>query len=95
MQIRTSEEARENIVGFAAEYLELLVTKKSIDAEIKELKQKWSEEGVPVAVVSNVLNKIKTDKKKSDSEKFEIDTIKEWLEANQSIDNIIGVLVAK
>lgn len=95
MQIRTNEDARANIEGFAAEFLELLLTKKSIDAEIKEVKQRWAEEGVPVGIVSNVLNKIKVDKKKSDSEKFEIDTIKEWLESNQSIDNIIGVLVAK
>lgn len=95
MEIRTSEEARANIESFTRAYLELLQQKKTLDEEIKSIKEEYKEEGVPVAIVSKVLNKIKAEKKQSDSEKFEEDTIKEWLETNQAIDDSIGILIAK
>ena len=95
MEIRTSEEARQNIEAFTAEYLEMMLEKKKLDAEIKELKDRYKEDGVPVGIVCGVLNKIKKNKKMTDSAKFEQDTIQEWLESNQTIDDTIGILLAK
>lgn len=95
MEIRTSEEARANIEEFTKRFLNLQMQKKALDADIKALKEEFKEEGVPVGIVSSVINKIKAQKKKSDSEIFEEDTIKEWLESNADIDNDIGALIAK
>jgi uncharacterized protein (UPF0335 family) len=95
MEIRTSEEARTNIEEFTKRFINLQLQKKAIDQDIKALKEEFKEEGVPVGIVSSVINKIKAQKKKSDSERFEEDTIKEWLESNADIDNEIGALIAK
>lgn len=95
MEIRTTEEARTNIENFSKRYIELLKQKKELDQDIKALKEEFKEEGVPVGIVCSVLNKIKASKKKTDSEKFEEETIKEWLESNSEIDNELGILNAK
>jgi len=95
MEVRTSQEARQNIEEFTKRFIELQKQKKSLDEDIKALKEEYKEEGVPVAIVAKVINKIKSNKKKSDSEIFEEETIQEWLEANADIDNEIGILVAK
>lgn len=95
MEIRTTEEARTNIEEFTKRFLTLQMQKKALDQDIKALKEEFKEEGVPVGIVSSVINKIKSEKKKSDSERFEEDTIKEWLESNADIDNEIGALIAK
>lgn len=95
MEIRTTEEARANIENFTKRLIELLKQKKAIDQDIKALKDEFKEEGVPVGIVSSVLNKIKSKKKKSDSERFEEETIQEWLEANPDIDSGIGDLIAR
>lgn len=95
MEIRTTEEARANIENFTKRLIELMKQKKVIDQDIKALKDEFKEEGVPVGIVSSVLNKIKSKKKKSDSERFEEETIQEWLEANPEIDSGIGELIAK
>jgi uncharacterized protein (UPF0335 family) len=95
MEIRTTEEARANIEEFTKRFLNLQMQKKALDQDIKALKEEFKEEGVPVGIVASVINKIKAQKKKSDSEIFEEDTIKEWLETNADIDNEIGALIAK
>lgn len=95
MEIRTTEEARANIENFTKRLIELMKQKKAIDQDIKALKDEFKEEGVPVGIVSSVLNKIKSKKKKSDSERFEEETIQEWLEANPEIDSGIGELIAR
>lgn len=95
MEIRTSEEARTNIENFTKRFLDLQKQKKALDEDIKALKEEFKEEGVPVSIVTAVINKIKRDKKKTDSERFEEDTIQEWLVSNSDIDNDIGELVAK
>ena len=94
MEIRSTEEARENIESYTKRFLELQKQKKSIDQDIKALKDEFKEEGVPVSVVNAVINKIKAEKKKTDSELFEIETIKEWLQKNIDIDNDIGELIS-
>lgn len=95
MEIRTSEEARTNIVNFTKRFLNLQQQKKVIDQDISALKDEFKEEGVPVSIVQAVINKIKRDKKKTDSERFEEDTIQEWLVSDADVDNSIGELMAK
>jgi uncharacterized protein (UPF0335 family) len=95
MEIRSSEEVRESVESFSKAYLALMLEKKELDNSIKELKQEYKEEGVPVAIVTKALNLIKSEKKKSDSEIHEQDIIKEWLETNKEIDDSIGLLTAK
>lgn len=95
MEVRTSEEARKNVEDFAKRFLNLQQQKKLIDTDIKALKEEFKEEGVPVGIVTSVINKIKTEKKKSDSEKFELEVIQEWLETNENVDNQIEELIAK
>lgn len=95
MEIRSSEEARSNIESFAKRFGELQKQKKALDLDIKALKEEFKEEGVPVGIVCSMFNKIKSDKKKTDSQRFEEETIREWLEANADIDDMIGELNAK
>jgi len=95
MEIRTTEEARTNIVNFTKRLLDLQKQKKAIDEDVKALKEEFKEEGVPVGIVSSVINKIKREKKKTDSERFEEDAIQEWLVSDADIDNVIGELIAK
>ena len=95
MEIRSSEEARSNIESFAKRYGQLLKDKKIIDQDIKALKDEFKEEGVPVGIVTSMFGKIKAEKKKTDSQLFEEETIKEWLETNAEIDDVIGELNAK
>jgi uncharacterized protein (UPF0335 family) len=95
MEIRTSEEARTNVESFAERYAELLVQKKTIDHDMKALKNEFKEEGVPVGVVCSVLNRIKALKKKTDSQIFEEDKIEDWLLANPKIAEAIALLTAK
>lgn len=95
MEIRTEAEARENIENFTKEYLKLLLHKKTIDEEIKDIKNNYKEDGVPVGLVCKVINKIKSAKKKTDSEKHEEDIISDWLEQNKDIDSSISTLMAK
>ena len=93
MEIRTSEEAKSNVISFTKRYIELLKQKKAIDEDIKELKNEFKEEGVPVGIVTSVFNRIKANKKKTDSELFEAETMTEWLEADQAVNDGIGELV--
>lgn len=95
MEIRTTEEAKENILAFANALVDLQLRKKEIDEDIKTLKENFKEDGVAVGVVQKVINMIKADKKKSDSELFELETIKAWLESDKDFDSNIGNLIAK
>lgn len=95
MEVRTSEQARDNIESFSKRYINLLQQKKTLDEDIKALKDEFKEEGVPVGIVTKVINKIKANKKKTDSEIFEEEKIQEWLEASETIDDEIGILTAK
>lgn len=95
MEIRSTEEAKLSIEEFTIAYTRLLLAKKNIDTEIKELKNAYKDDGVPVGLVCKVFNKIKALKKKTEAEIVEEDIIQEWLENNQEIDDQIGILLAK
>ena len=95
MEVRTEQEARENVENFTKEYLKLLLHKKTIDQDIKDIKDNYREDGVPVSMVCKVINRIKAAKKKTDSEVHEEDIITDWLEQNKDIDDSICTLMAK
>ncbi len=95
METRSADEVKGNVESFATRLINLQLDKKEIDAQIKDLKDEFKEEGVPIAMVVSVINRIKTLKKKTDAERFEEEAIKEWLETNTEIDNAIGTLIAK
>ena len=95
MEIKSTDAARASIEEFTKRLLNLLGQKKELDLDIKALKEEFKEEGVPVQIVTGVINRIKSEKKQTDSEKFEADSIKEWLLSNPDIDNEIGALIAK
>ena len=95
MEIRSEQEARENVENFTKELLKLLLHKKTIDQEIKDIKDNYKEDGVPVNVVCKAINAIKNAKKKTDSQKHEEDIIQDWLEQNKAIDDSIITLMAK
>lgn len=91
---QTSNASRDNIEKFTKRFLNLEHQKKVIAEDIKALKEEFKEEGVPVGIVCQVINQLKREKKKSDSELYEIDVIKEWLQGSTEIDDSIGELVA-
>lgn len=88
-------EAKQNIEKYAKRLLNLEQQKKIIQEDIKALKLEFKEEGVPVGVVSRVINQLKREKKQTEGELHEEIVIKDWLSSNTEIDDEIGALVAK
>ena len=88
-------ETKQNIEKYAKRLLNLEQQKKIIQEDIKALKLEFKEEGVPVGVVSRVINQLKREKKQTESELHEEIVIKDWLSSNAEIDDEIGALVAK
>lgn len=88
-------ETKQNIENYAKRLLNLEQQKKIIQEDIKALKLEFKEEGVPVGVVSRVINQLKREKKQTESELHEEIVIKDWLSSNAEIDDEIGALVAK
>lgn len=88
-------ETKQNIENYAKRLLNLEHQKKIIQEDIKALKLEYKEEGVPVSVVSRVINQLKREKKQTESELHEEIVIKDWLSSNTEIDDEIGSLVAK
>ena len=90
MIVKTPEESIKNLTDYAKELMKLQLHKKSIDADIKELKQHWKEEGVAVSKVTKVLNRIKSKQKMSETDLSEEELIQEYLERDNEItDNIL------
>lgn len=91
----TDTVVRNNIEAFAERFLNLEKQKKTINDDIKALKEEFNQEGVPTQVVVKCINAIKKLKKKTDSEIFEEETIQEWLQASQSISDSISDVISK
>lgn len=91
----TSETVKNNIQVFAERFLNLEKQKELIKQDVKALKDEFNQEGVPTAVVIQCINQIKKDKKKTDSELFEEEAIREWLMQNQGISDSISELLSK
>jgi uncharacterized protein (UPF0335 family) len=95
MEIRTTEEARKNVLEFSKRWLRLQLDKKVIDVDIKALKEEFKENGVPVAIVQSSLNLMKADKKRSEAELFEREKIREWLDVDTEISDTVTEWGAK
>jgi len=92
MEIRSSEDAMENIIRYARAINDLQIAKKAIDDDIKQIKQDYKEEGVAVGKVTKVLNQIKARAKMNESDKLEEDILYEKLEADEGVQNDIAIL---
>lgn len=89
-----SDETKTLVNEFAERYLNLLLQKKAVDQDVKELKQEFDEQGVPTKIVMKAINNLKRNKKSNDSEKFEIEKFEAWLAENQKIDDVLTEVMA-
>lgn len=92
MEIRTSETAKTDILSYAVRYLRLQLDKKKIDQDVKALKQEFKEEGIAVGVVQKAINVAKANKKRTDAERFELETITEYIEENPEAQDLLTEL---
>ena len=95
MQIRSSEEVKEQIIEFAGRLLRLENEKKKLDLDIRDLKKECKQDGIAVGLVNKAINEMKKAKKQNAQEAFELELIKEALEASKEIDDLIIENVAK
>jgi len=92
MELRSTEEARDNVETFSKRLVALMMDKKQIDLDIKALKKEFKEEGVPVGIVNKAITRIRAEMKKTEDEKFEEDTIQTWIASNAQLSDAIGAL---
>lgn len=91
--LASASEAKEKSISFATRLLNLQISKKQIDADIKALKAEFLEQGVAVNVIAKAVSKIKTNKKMTESQIYELDTIQAWLEGDQTVYDSINELM--
>lgn len=89
----TDKVVKNNIEAFAERYLNLELQKKTINEDIKQLKDEYNQEGVPTQVVQRVINDIKRMKKRTDSENHEQEVIMEWLLGSGTVSDSISELI--
>ena len=80
---------------FSNRYLNLLDQKRTIDLDIKELKQEYDEQGLATKVVVKAINSLKIEKKETISQQDELAMFKEWLSENKEVDDKICALATK
>lgn len=80
---------------FSNRYLNLLEQKRTIDLDIKALKQEYDEQGLATKVVIKAINSLKKEKKETISQQDELAMFKEWLSANKEVDDKICSLATK
>ena len=80
---------------FSNRYLNLLDQKRTIDLDIKELKQEYDEQGLATKVVVKAINSLKKEKKETISQQDELAMFKEWLSENKEVDDKICALATK
>jgi len=89
MEIRSTEETKEQILEFVNTILGLQLQKKAIDAEIKEVKQDYKENGLAVGTISKVISQVKSSLKQSESDKAEEDILREYIETSDKSMNFL------
>ena len=93
MDITETPEVSANVqtlaVDFCKKVLAIQSQKKALDAEIKDIKQRYSEMGVAVTVVLKALANVQKRKKLSASQADELDTLEELLEKDAEINSAI------
>ena len=92
MKIQSTEEVMKTSYEFAAEIIAKQLQIKEINAEIKELKADYKEQGIAVGVVNRVINKLKAKAKKDPGDQLEEEIITEKFEANQNVMDQIALL---
>ena len=95
VEYKSTEEIFTEIHGFASELFKLQLQKKSIDQEIKDMKNNWKEQGVAVSKVTKVLNQLKARAKMSEADKLEEDIIFEKLESDEDIQDYLAQINQK
>lgn len=90
-----TDAVRNNIEAFQERFLNLEKQKKTLNEDIKQLKEEFNQEGVPTQVVVRCINNIKRLKRKTDSEVFEEEAIQEWLQSSQGISDSISDVISK
>lgn len=80
---------------FSNRYLNLLEQKRTLDLDIKALKQEYDEQGLATKVVIKAINSLKKEKKETISQQDELAMFKEWLSANKEVDDKICSLATK
>lgn len=90
-----TDTVRNNIEAFQERFLNLEKQKKTLNEDIKQLKEEFNQEGVPTQVVVRCINNIKRLKRKTDSEVFEEEAIQEWLQSSQGISDSISDVISK
>ncbi len=93
MEIRSTEEVLKTSYEFADAILEKQLEIKSIQAEIKDIKDEYKEQGVAVNVITKALNKIKARMRMSDGDILEEEIILEKLEANDKVRDNLQALI--
>jgi uncharacterized protein (UPF0335 family) len=95
MDRRSTEEAKQLTIEYAKRILEVQLEKKQLDESIKEIKEEAKGEGVAISTLLRTLGKIKNEKKRTDADRIEEDTITEWLSSDKDIDNALTTLMSK
>lgn len=86
-------ESLEMAVEFAQRYSRLLLNKKNIGTDIKNLKKEFNERGLPTNIVVKAVTKMKNDKK--EQRRNEIDAFKEHISKNAELAELISQLISK
>lgn len=94
MEVRSSEEVMTIIKDYAKEILQKQLSKKAIDGEIAEIKQDAKEDGIAISKVMKALNEIKAYAKLSEADKTEGEIIRETLEADETVQDMIAQINA-
>lgn len=92
MEIRPVDEVMETAFEFAEKLIGLQLQKKGIDAEIKDLKLDYKEEGIAVSLVTKIVGKMKAEMKKTSGELLEEDILTEKMNANENLKDQISAL---
>ncbi|PKH05501.1 hypothetical protein [Moritella sp. Urea-trap-13] len=78
---------------FISKFSDLELEKKDINLRIKDLKQDFIEEGIPVNLVISIYKEVKKEKVVTDSERYERAAIKEWMHDSKEVDDALSKLV--
>ena len=90
-----SKETAELYYNFGRRYLNLMQERKKIGQDIKALKQEYAEQGLSVNSAVRVLNVIKSEQRRSNTELSELETIRELFLRSKDITDQIAELNAK
>lgn len=83
------DETREAQEQFISELTDLMLEQEKIKARIKDLKHDYKQNNMPVALVTKIFKQAQKNAKLSEDDKFELETITEWMESSKVINECI------